>query len=77
VAISFSPFTWVGDEALLLVRNNDIYYQVGFFKLVLSISNLYHQPNLSKNDTIRLTDTGKDGVIYNGVTDWLYEGMSI
>jgi hypothetical protein len=25
--------TWVGDEALLIVRNNDIYYQVGFFEL--------------------------------------------
>ena len=41
-----------------------------------SISQLYPQQNLFKNDKIRLTDTGKDGLIYNGVTDWLYEGMT-
>jgi len=49
--------TWVGDMALLVVKNNDIYYL----------------PNLSKNDSIRLTDSGREGLIYNGVTDWLYE----
>jgi hypothetical protein len=49
--------TWVGDQALLAVKNNDIYYL----------------PNLSKNDTIRLTASGLDGLVYNGVTDWLYE----
>ena len=68
--------TMVGDHALLVVKNNDIYYLVGklYTVYIRSFKTSSLQPNLSKNDTIRLTDSGQEGLIYNGVTDWLYEG---
>lgn len=28
-----------------------------------------------ENRSIRLVSTGKEGVIFNGLSDWLYEGM--
>jgi hypothetical protein len=50
---------WLGNStSLVLVHENDIY--------------LRQSP--ADEEDIRLTSTGVEGLIYNGVTDWLYQG---
>ncbi|XP_055386032.1 inactive dipeptidyl peptidase 10 isoform X2 [Condylostylus longicornis] len=50
--------TWIGNStSLLIVADNDIY--------------LRQSP--SNEEDIRITDTGYDNIIYNGITDWLYQ----
>ena len=52
---------WLGNStSLVLVHENDIYIR----------------QSPSDEEDIRLTDTGVPGIIYNGVTDWLYQGMN-
>uniref|UniRef100_A0A8C1LA54 Dipeptidyl-peptidase 10 (Non-functional) n=1 Tax=Cyprinus carpio TaxID=7962 RepID=A0A8C1LA54_CYPCA len=36
------------------------------------LNNIYYQSDVRSN-SLRLTSSGKEGVIYNGITDWLYE----
>lgn len=36
-------------------------------------NNIYYQSDV-KSNSLRLTSSGKDGVIFNGIADWLYEG---
>ena len=51
---------WLGKTtALIIVSENDIY--------------LRQSP--TDEDDIRLTHTGIPGIVYNGITDWLYQGM--
>lgn len=51
---------WLGNStALVLVHENDIYIR----------------QSPSDEEDIRLTNTGVSGIIYNGVTDWLYQGV--
>ncbi|XP_038609598.1 inactive dipeptidyl peptidase 10 [Tachyglossus aculeatus] len=35
-------------------------------------NNIYYQPDV-KSSSLRLTSSGKEGFIYNGIADWLYE----
>lgn len=50
---------WLGNStALIIVTENDIY--------------LRQSP--ADEEDIRLTHTGVPGLIYNGITDWLYQG---
>uniref|UniRef100_A0A8C5E369 Dipeptidyl peptidase like 10 n=1 Tax=Gouania willdenowi TaxID=441366 RepID=A0A8C5E369_GOUWI len=35
-------------------------------------NNIYYQSDITSN-SLRLTSSGKEGVIFNGITDWLYE----
>lgn len=50
---------WLGNTtSLVIVVDNDIY--------------LKQSP--SDEDDIRITNTGKPDLIYNGVPDWLYQG---
>ncbi|XP_053553981.1 inactive dipeptidyl peptidase 10, partial [Bombina bombina] len=35
-------------------------------------NNIYYQPDV-KSSSLRLTSSGKEGIIYNGIADWLYE----
>uniref|UniRef100_A0A2K6ENI0 Dipeptidyl peptidase like 10 n=1 Tax=Propithecus coquereli TaxID=379532 RepID=A0A2K6ENI0_PROCO len=35
-------------------------------------NNIYYQPDI-KSSSLRLTSSGKEGVIFNGIADWLYE----
>ncbi|KAK7154623.1 hypothetical protein R3I94_007828 [Phoxinus phoxinus] len=35
-------------------------------------NNIYYQPEV-KSSSLRLTSSGQDGLIFNGITDWLYE----
>ena len=37
-------------------------------------NNIYVKQSPSDEDDIRITDTGKPDLIYNGVPDWLYQG---
>jgi hypothetical protein len=36
-------------------------------------NNIYYQSDVQSN-SLRLTSSGKEGVIFNGIADWLYEG---
>lgn len=36
-------------------------------------NNIYYQSDV-KSNSLRLTSSGKEGVIFNGMADWLYEG---
>lgn len=52
---------WLGrTTALIIVSENDIY--------------LRQSP--TDEEDIRLTHTGIPGIVYNGITDWLYQGMT-
>ncbi|CAL8383695.1 unnamed protein product [Arctogadus glacialis] len=35
-------------------------------------NNIYYQSDVQSN-SLRLTSSGKEGVIFNGIADWLYE----
>jgi len=39
-------------------------------------NNIYYQPDV-KSNSLRLTSSGRDGLIFNGITDWLYEGNTL
>lgn len=39
-------------------------------------NNIYYQSDVRSN-SLRLTSSGKEGVIYNGIADWLYEGETL
>ncbi|XP_016334351.1 inactive dipeptidyl peptidase 10-like [Sinocyclocheilus anshuiensis] len=54
-------------------------YECGISQLLLSLSqvyifenNIYYQPDV-KSSSLRLTSSGRDGLIFNGINDWLYE----
>ena len=36
-------------------------------------NNIYYQPDI-KSSSLRLRSSGKEGIIFNGIADWLYEG---
>ena len=39
-------------------------------------NNIYYQSDV-KSNSLRLTSSGKEGVIFNGIADWLYEGTQL
>jgi hypothetical protein len=42
---------------------------------VVFANDLYFVDDVSKPENfVRITDGGKEGVVFNGVPDWLYEG---
>lgn len=52
---------WLGNStALIIITENDIY--------------LRQSP--ADEEDIRLTHSGVSGLIYNGITDWLYQGKN-
>ena len=38
-------------------------------------NNIYYQPNVL-GEVIRVTNDGVPGVVFNGVSDWLYKGKT-
>ena len=60
----FQLVQWVpgNEHSLVIVFRNDIYYIADIEKL---------------ENFVRVTSSGKDGIIFNGIPDWLYEGMYI
>ena len=47
------------DHSLAIVVANDLYFM---------------KDALTGGKAKRLTESGKDGLVFNGITDWLYEG---
>lgn len=49
-----------------------------FFSLQVYIfeNNIYYQSDV-KTSSLRITSSGMEGVIFNGIADWLYEGTFI
>jgi len=45
-----------------------------FLQIFIFENNIYYRATV-ENRSIRLVSTGKEGVIFNGLSDWLYEGM--
>ncbi|KQK78812.1 hypothetical protein AAES_110672 [Amazona aestiva] len=41
-------------------------------KIYIFENNIYYQPDV-KSSSLRLTSSGKEGIIFNGIADWLYE----
>lgn len=37
-------------------------------------NNIYYQSDVRSN-SLRITSSGMEGVIFNGLADWLYEGL--
>ncbi|XP_023327805.1 dipeptidyl aminopeptidase-like protein 6 [Eurytemora carolleeae] len=48
---------WASNSSLIIVKNNDLYYQ----------------PSVESSTVHRITSTGVEGVLFNGVPDWIYE----
>ena len=50
----------------------------GIITMINVLHGMHHnaddQADLSKKETIRLTNNGRDGQLQNGLPDWLYEG---
>uniref|UniRef100_A0A803XWF3 Dipeptidyl peptidase like 10 n=1 Tax=Meleagris gallopavo TaxID=9103 RepID=A0A803XWF3_MELGA len=42
------------------------------FLIYIFENNIYYQPDV-KSSSLRLTSSGKEGIIFNGIADWLYE----
>ena len=38
-------------------------------------NNIFYKPNMKTGDVHEVTNSGIQGTIYNGVADWLYEGL--
>lgn len=37
-------------------------------------NNIYYQSDVRSN-SLRITSSGTEGVVFNGLADWLYEGL--
>lgn len=44
-----------------------------FVQIFIFENNIYYRATVESR-TIRLVSTGKEGVVFNGLADWLYEG---
>jgi len=45
-----------------------------FLQIYIFENNIFYQTD-AKSNSLRLTSSGKEGVIFNGISDWLYEGI--
>ncbi|KAG7272990.1 hypothetical protein CRUP_010174 [Coryphaenoides rupestris] len=45
---------------------------IHFTMIYIFENNIYYQSDVQSN-SLRLTSSGKEGVIFNGIADWLYE----
>lgn len=46
-----------------------------FLQIYIFENNIYYQSDV-KSISLRLTSSGKEEVIFNGIADWLYEGAT-
>ena len=51
---------WAGDRGILWVKDNDVYYR---------------RDATSTGPDFRITSTGEENIIFNGIPDWVYEGQ--
>lgn len=54
-------------------KNTTNIYLVFALQVYIFENNIYYQSDV-KSNSLRLTSSGKEGVIFNGIADWLYEG---
>lgn len=47
-----------------------------FLQIYIFENNIYYQSDV-KSISLRLTSSGKEEVIFNGIADWLYEGEAM
>lgn len=52
-----------------------VFLSVLFMQIFIFENNIYYRSTVESR-SIRLVSTGKEGVIFNGLSDWLYEGES-
>lgn len=45
-----------------------------FSQIYIFENNIYYQSDVRSN-SLRITSSGMEGVIFNGLADWLYEGV--
>ena len=45
-----------------------------FLQVLVQGNNIFYKSHISSSHLINITENGKADEIYNGVTDWLYEG---
>lgn len=48
-------------------------FPLSLYQIFIFENNIYYCAHVGKQ-AIRVVSTGKEGVIYNGLSDWLYEG---
>lgn len=49
---------------------------VFFLQIFIFENNIYYRATVESR-AIRLVSTGKEGVVFNGLADWLYEGTGL
>ena len=37
-------------------------------------NDIYYKPDPKSPKIVRITDTGEEGLVFNGIPDWVYEG---
>lgn len=72
-----TPVTIASDEGIVDVLQNAKWGPVGSSIVFVVQNNLFYKPNAEQSDYNRLTTDGRPGHIYNGNTDWVYEGEEI
>lgn len=66
--ISFFFNAKVQEILMMMATLSPFFVQVFIFE-----NNIYYRTTVESR-AIRLVSTGKEGVVFNGLTDWLYEG---
>lgn len=77
----FCRLFWAWGNYVFIAEHSFISSKMLVFSLHLSYpiqiyifeNNIYYQPDV-KSSSLRLTSSGKEGIIFNGIADWLYEG---
>lgn len=61
--------------AFIYIKENVLFSFLPSYLIQIYIfeNNIYYQPDV-KSSSLRLTSSGKEGIIFNGIADWLYEG---
>uniref|UniRef100_A0A8C7CT93 Dipeptidyl peptidase like 10 n=1 Tax=Oncorhynchus kisutch TaxID=8019 RepID=A0A8C7CT93_ONCKI len=74
LALVFCPAVWELDppEVLNSVLQYAEWGVQGQQLIYIFENNIYYQSDV-KSNSLRLTSSGKEGVIFNGIADWLYE----
>lgn len=62
------------DHAWVWVHNQHLHYLLFPLQIYIFENNIYYQSDVRSN-SLRITSSGMEGVIFNGLADWLYEGV--
>ncbi|KAF4788148.1 Inactive dipeptidyl peptidase 10 [Turdus rufiventris] len=65
--VIYCTLSWNLDQPHKMSELDALCYQIYIFE-----NNIYYQPDV-KSSSLRLTSSGKEGIIFNGIADWLYE----